>query len=70
MPPDNLVDIYTDAIITISNNLRRPRGRIPHPNHNASIESIIAATPFAFGTESQMKLSAACNIVQYHTTFG
>ena len=61
---DDLVDCDEDNISTISDNLRRPRGRIPDLNYSANAVDTMHALPFGFGAKSQMKLAAAYDLAR------
>ena len=47
--PDNLVDFNEDAMAMISQNLRRPGGRIQDPDPNATAGATIPTPPFIIG---------------------
>ena len=68
--PGDLVDFTEEAMAVISQNLRRPGGRIPDPDPNAAAGATIPTPPFILGAKSQMRLIAACDLMRYYETVG
>ena len=66
----DLLEFNGESIKGISNNLRRPGGRIPNPYPNAAPGDMIPTPPFSFGAKSQMRLKAATMILRYYETVG
>jgi len=68
--PGDLVDFTEESMAVISQNLRRPGGRIPDPDPNAAAGATIPTPPFILGAKSQMRLIAACDLMRYYETVG
>ena len=66
----DLADFDKDTLSQISENLRRPGGRIPDPSPLANAGATIPTPPFVFGAKSQMRLKVACDLVKYYNTTG
>ena len=66
--PSDLVDFAEEAMSMISQNLRRPGGRIQDPDLNAAQGATIPTLPFMFGAKSQMRLIAACDLIRCYET--
>ena len=66
----DLSDFDEDTLSQISENLRRPGGRIPDPSPLAAVGATIPTPPFVFGAKSQMRLKVACDLVNYYNTTG
>ena len=52
----------------ISQNLRRPRGRIQDPDPNAAPGATMPTPPFILGAKSQIRLIAACDLMWCYET--
>ena len=68
--PNDLVDFDEDSIKSISENLRRPGGRVPDTTPGAAVGATVPASPFVFGAKSQIRLAAACDLVRYYQMVG
>ena len=66
----DLIDFDKESIKQISENLRRPGGRIADPTPGAEEGSIIPTPPFVFGAKSQARLQVACNLVRFYDVIG
>ena len=74
----DLVDFDKDTIEQVSNNLRRPTGRITDPNYVAPNPlpvpppqaPTIPQPPFVFGAKSQKRLLVACDLIRFYETIG
>ena len=66
----DLVDFDKETLKQVADNLRRPGGRVPNPDPGAAAGAMIPTPPFIFGAKSQMRLLAACDLVQYYETVG
>ena len=60
----DLVDVDGDNIITISDTLRNPRGRIPDSNPKADAEPTTSTPAFVFCAKSQKIMDTDCDLVQ------
>ena len=67
---NDLVDFDKDTIKQVSENLRRPAGRIPDPDPGAAPGATIPTPPFVFGAKSQKRLIVAADAVRYYETVG
>ena len=67
---NDLLDFDEKTMKQISDNLRRPGGRIPDPNPAAGAGATILTPPFIFGAKSQLRLLAACDLLRYYETVG
>lgn len=65
---DDLAEFKEEDLKQISENLRRPSGRIPDPSPNAQPGAMIPQPPFVFGAKSLTRLTAAANLVRYYET--
>lgn len=63
----DLADFEPDDIKQISENLRRPSGRIPDPNNPGST---IPTPPFQFSVKSQKRLTGIGHLLRYYETTG
>ena len=66
----DLVEFDERSLKQITDNLRRPGGRVPDPNPNATAGATIPTPAFVFGAKSQLRLKAACDISRYYETTG
>jgi hypothetical protein len=66
---DDLSEFDDDNLKKISENLRRPSGRVPTDPDNLDGPTI-STPPFVFGAKSLNRLKAASNIVRYYKTIG
>ena len=66
----DLVEFDERSLRQITDNLRRPGGRVPDPNPNASAGATIPTPAFVFSAKSQLRLKAACDISRYYETTG
>ena len=64
----DLVKFYERSLKKITENLRRPGGRVPDPDPNAAAGATILTSAFVFGANSQLRLKAAFDIAQYYET--
>ena len=64
----DLADFYKDTLQQLTENLRKPAGRIPDPNPAAAAGAMIPTPSFALGAKSQHRISVACEIVCYNNT--
>ena len=64
----DLVEFDDQSLKQITDNLRRPGGRVPDPNPNANAGATITTPAFVFGAKSQLCLKAACDISRYYET--
>ena len=67
---DDLVEFDSDSMKQITDNLRRPGGRIPDPDPTAAVGATIRTPTFVFGAKSQVRLAAAIEIAKYYETTG
>ena len=70
LDPNDLVDFDEDSIKSISENLRRPGGRVPDTTPSAAVGATVPASPFVFRTKSQIHLAVACDLVRYYQMVG
>ena len=66
----DLVEFDPESLKQITDNLRRPGGRVPDPNPNAALGATIPTPAFIFGAKSQLRLKAAIQIAKYYETTG
>ena len=66
----DLVEFDEISLKHITDNLRRPGGRVPDTNPNAFAEATIPTPAFVFGAKSQLRLKAAFDISCYYETSG
>ena len=66
----DLLEFNGESIKGIDNNLRRPVGRTPNPDPNASPRDMIQTPPLLFRAKSQMRLKVATMILHYYETVG
>ena len=67
---DDLSEFDPDSLKQLTDNLRRPGGRIQDPNPNAAQGATIPTPAFIFGAKSQLRLKAAVSIAKYYETVG
>ena len=60
---DNLEDSDKGYISNVCKILRRPGRRTSYPNPNAAVGGTVHETPFVLGTNIQMRLHVACDLV-------
>ena len=65
---DDLSEFKEADLKQISENLRRPSGRIPDPAPNAQPGAMIPQPPFVLGAKSITRLTAAAELVRYYET--
>ena len=65
---DDLAEFKATDLKQISENLRRPSGRIPDPTPGAPPGATIPQPPFVFGAKSLNRLTAAADLVRYYQT--
>ena len=65
---DDLAEFDYESLKQITDNLCRPGGRIPDPNHGAATGATIPTPSFVFGAKSQLRLKAAITITKYYET--
>ena len=68
--PNDIVDFAEEAIAMISQNLRRPGGRIQRPDPNAAPGATTPTPTFMLGAKSQVRLTAARNLIRHYETVG
>ena len=66
----DLSDFDKSTMAQVSENLRRPGGRIPDPTPGAAAGASIPTPPFVFGAKSQARLLVACDLVRFYKTIG
>ena len=66
----DLAEFNGESLKHITDNLRRPGGRIPDPNPGAASGDTITTTSFVFGAKSQLRLKAEITISKYYETVG
>ena len=66
----DLVEFDDKSLKQITDNLRRPGGRVPDPDTNADVGATIPTLSFVFGAKSQLSLKAAFDIARYYETTG
>ena len=66
--PSDLLDFDHDSLKQITDNLRRPGGRIPDPDPNAANGATIPTPPFIFGAKSQLRIKAAGDLLRFYET--
>ena len=66
----DLADFDKDSLQQLSDNLRKPGGRIPDHNPNAAEGATILTPAFLYGAKSQKRLAVACNLIRYNQTVG
>ena len=60
---NDLADFDKDSLSQLADNLRKPGGGVPDPNPNAAPGATIPMPTFTFRAKSQMRITAACNLV-------
>ena len=66
----DLADFEKQSLQQLADNLRKPGGRIPHPNPNAALGATIPMRAFTYGAKSQKRLTVACDLVRFYQTVG
>jgi flagellar hook-basal body complex protein FliE len=66
----DLLEFDDDTLKQITENLRRPGGRIPDPAPDAGANDTIPTPPFVFGAKSQKRLKIAVKAAKYYETTG
>ena len=67
--PD-LADFDKDMLQQLTDNLRKPAGRVPDPNPGAAPGATILTPPFVFGAKSQHRITVCCELVRFYNTVG
>ena len=67
--PD-LADFDKDTLQQLTDNLRKPAGRVPDPNPGAAPGATIPTPPFVFGAKSQHRITVCCELVRFYNTVG
>ena len=67
---DDLDEFDDESLKQITDNFRRPGGRIPDPNAGAVNGATIPTPSFVFGAKSQLCLKSAITIAKYYDTVG
>ncbi len=67
---DDLAEFDKDSLQQLADNLRRPGGRVPHPDINPPDGTTIPTPPFTFGIKSQKRLLVATDLVKYYDATG
>ena len=67
---DDLVEFDGESLNQITKNLRSPGGRVPDPDPNADVGSMIPTPSVVFGAKSQLRIKAAFDIARYYETNG
>ena len=67
---EDLVDFDKEALKQVASNLRRPGGRVADPNPGADPGATIPIPAFIFGAKSQLRLSAAADLLRYYEMVG
>ena len=65
--PADLLELDKKSMMQISDNLRRPGGRVVDPSN---LTATIPTPPYVFGAKSQQRLNVACSVVQYYSMIG
>ena len=66
----DLIDFDEESLQLVSDNLRRPGGRIADPTPGAAAGASIPTPPFVFGAKSQKRLMAASDLIRFYETVG
>jgi hypothetical protein len=66
----DLADFDKESLQELADNLRRPGGRVPDPNPNASPGPTIPTPAFVFGAKSQKRLQVATDLIKYYDATG
>ena len=67
---EDLADFEKPSLQQLVDNLRKPGGRVPDPDPNASLGSTIPTPAFKYGAKSQKRLTVACDLVRFYQTVG
>ena len=67
---DDLAEFDDESLKQITDNLRRPGGRIPDPNPGAANGAIIPTPSFVFGVKIPLRLKAAITNAKYYENVG
>ena len=67
---EDLADFEKQELQLLTDNLRKPGGRIADPNPNAPPGPSIPTPAFTYGAKSQKRLTVACDLVRYYQTVG
>jgi hypothetical protein len=62
----DLADFDKESVQQLVDNLRRPGGRIPDPNPNATPGTTFPTPAFVFGAKSQKRLQVATYLIKYY----
>ena len=66
----DLADLEKQSLQQLTDNLRKPGGRIPDPNPNTALGATIPTPAFTYGTKSQKRLTVAYDLVRFYQTVG
>ena len=66
----DLADFEKVSLQQLSDNLRKPGGRIPDPDPNAPAGATIPMPAFTYGAKSQKRLTVVCDLIRYYQTVG
>ena len=67
---NDLADFNKDSLSQLSDNFRKPGGRVPDPNPNAARGAMIPTPTCTYGAKSQKRIVFACNLIQYYNMVG
>ena len=67
--PD-LTDFEKQSLQRLTDNLRKPGGRVADPDPNAPAGATIAMPAFTYGAKSQKRLTVACDLIRFFQTVG
>ena len=66
----DLAKFDKDKFAQVLENLCKPGGRIPNPDHNALLGSTIPQPPLTFGAKSHRQILAACDLICFYDMIG
>jgi hypothetical protein len=66
----DLADFDKESLQQMTDNLRRPGGRVPDPIPNAAPGTTIPTPAFVFGAKSQKRLQVATDLIKYYDATG
>ena len=66
----DLADLEKQSLQQLADNLRKPGGRITHPDPNAQLGATIPTPAFTYGSKSQKRLTVACDLIRFYQTVG
>ena len=67
---EDISDSDKDTLTQVADNLRKPGGMIPNPDHGALAGATIPTPPFVFGAKSQQRMLAASEMTRFYHRFG